>query len=364
MPNLSDLAFAKENLLLCKGYDPKFINKNKKIDAEKILPPNLKSFLPVVEGEPKGILHYTGMSVFYNAKRKVPFFAAYNINGKEKAGTAPRPKFRQDPRIKTGEQLDFPFYDLEKDFTEFEIGHMASNNEMGRGKDGKLKAFQTFHFTNSVPQAEKLNSGIWKGLETYVIKEAATLGSNKKICVFTGPLIKSNDPKYVNKPSFKIPILFFKLIVFSTSKGLFSTAFMMSHEKKLIEDGLIDTGPEAIDDGPFSDFKYKKVFQVDIDFLEEETGLNFSWPNVKKIDVPDVINQVKKIKSIKDAKEADKAIKDGSIESISKKLRPNEKIKAKMSIKKGLIPEALLSNADLTPKELKQKKFKLNIILS
>ena len=366
MPTLSELAFAKENLLQCSGYDSGFINNSSNINAEKTLSAKLKKLLPAVEGNNKGILNYTGMSVFFNTRRKLPFFSAYNIDGKEDANAAGRPKFRTDPRMKKEQQLDFPFYDLRKDITEFEIGHMASNNEMGRGENGQLKAYQTFHFTNSVPQAEKLNTGIWKGLETYIITEAATIKSNKRICVFTGPMLKDNDPKYVEDTSFRIPILFFKVIVFPTAKGIFSTAFMMSHEKKLVEDDLIEAPPSLLPEGEglFDDFKFKKVFQVNVSFLENETGLKFTWPGVKKVKIPDGINEIKKIKSIKDAKEAEEAIKDSTFPvALEDKFKPHEKAAAKKSIEKGLVPEPLLSNADLTPKELKQKKFKLNIVL-
>lgn len=366
MPTLSDLAFAKENLLKCTGYKASFINTRTKVSTDKILSSKQKDLLPKVEGNDKGILNYTGMSVFYNSKRKVPFFSAYNIDGKEKANATARPKFRPDPRIKTSQQLGFEFYDLRTDLTEFEIGHMASNNEMGRGKEGQLKAYQTFHFTNSVPQAEILNTGIWKGLETYIITEAASLKDNKRICVFTGPLLKSNDPKYLEDESFKIPILFFKVVVFPTKSGLYSTAFVMSHEKRLIENKMIEVGPEALvkGKGVFDDFKYKKVFQVNISFLEKETGMKFTWPGVKKIQVPDVINQVKKIKSIKDAKEAAKAMKTGTYpEFLSKNIGSMEIKDATKAFKSGLLPESLLSDADLTSKELKSKKFKLNMVL-
>ena len=146
--------------------------------------------------------------------------------------------------------------------------------------------------------------------------------------------------------------------------GIFSTAFLMSHEKKMIEDGMIEAAPEAIEEGLFDDFKYKKVFQVDVAFLENETGLKFTWPGVKKVKVPDVKNQIKKIKSIQDAKEAAKAIKDGSFpEALSRKIKSHQHVSAKKAIQKGLVPEALLSNADLTAKELKHKKFKLNMVL-
>lgn len=366
MPTLSELAFEKENLLKCKGYDPKFISKQKPISAQKPLSKQFKSLLPEVEGNKKGILNYTGLSVLYNKKRKVPFYAAYNIDGSGKANKTTRPAFRPDPRIKENLQLGFAFYDLDKKRTEFEIGHMASNNEMGRGKDGKLRAYQTFHFSNSVPQAEKLNSGIWQGLERYIVTEAATLKSNKRICVFTGPMLKKNDPKYIKDESFRIPLLFFKVIIFPTSKGVFSTAFMMSHEKKLITDKMFASGPQALTTGAglFDDFKYKKVFQVDISFVEKETGLKFSWQGVKKVKVPNVKNQIKKIKNIQDAAEANKAIKEGDVpESLLKKIKPKDKEAVKKSIRNGLVPEALLSNADLTPKELKRNKFKLNMVL-
>src|SRR5437868_12303954 len=197
MPDLKDQAFSKASLLKCKGYDPKFVKATVNVNADTVLNKTKKAQLPKkVEGNTKRILNYTALSVFYNIKRKVPFFAVYNIDGKGKDNKTSRPQFHQDPRIDTNVQLDFAFYDLRTDITEFEIGHMASNAEMGRGADGKLKAWQTFHFTNSVPQAEKLNTGIWKGLESYVIKEAANIKTNKKICVFTGPLLKDNDPKY------------------------------------------------------------------------------------------------------------------------------------------------------------------------
>ncbi len=363
MPTLSQLAFEKENLLKCKGYDPKFISKQKNISATKPLSKKLKDQLPDVEGNEEGVLNYTGLSVLYNYKRRVPFYAAYNIDGGLKKNKTTRPAFRPDPRMDKKFQLGFDFYDLDKERTEFEIGHMASNNEMGRGKDGQLKAYQTFHFTNSVPQAEKLNSGIWQGLEGYVTKEIETLGNNKRICVFTGPLLKPNDPKYVLDEKFRIPLLFFKVIVFPTTKGIYSTAFMMSHEQKMIEDEMFASGPQALGAGAFTDFPYKKVFQVNIPFLEKETGLKFSWPGVKKLVVPNVKNQIKKIKNIRDAADAKKAIKENEPEALLRKIEPRKKTAARAALRKGLVPEALLTNADLTPKEIKHNKYKLNMIL-
>lgn len=304
-------AFAKETLLKCKGFSPKFINGKTNLNIDKILPKDWLVFLPTVEGNKKGILNYTDLSVAYHKERKVPIFSAYNVDGSLKSEKVKRANsFKPDPRIDSLSQLSKDFYDLRTDITEFEIGHMAANNELAWGNDAQTKSYQTFHFTNSVPQAENLNTGIWKSLETYIISEASQLSDNKKISVITGPILQNNDPAYNLDTSFKIPLLFYKLIIFDTQDGLYSTAFIMSHEEKLKEQKMFATTDkkgkiDALEILPFSDFKYKKVFQVNINLLEEMTGLNFTWKGIKKISVPNDKNQIKKIRKIKDSSDID-----------------------------------------------------------
>ena len=349
MSTLLEKAFARNTLLACAGYDPAFINTKTKISFEKIIPAASKKDLPVVEGNKKGILNYTNLSVLYNSARRVPFVSAYNIDGSSKA-TVKRTGFKPDPRIDASIQLSQKgFYDLRTDITEFEIGHMAANNEMAWGKSAQLQSYQTFHFPNSAPQAEKLNTGIWKTLESYIIDESATIKNNKRICVFTGPMLQKDDPVYKEDLKFRIPLLFYKVIVFPTPKGIFSTAFIMSHEQKMIEQkmfavgrGAVPAGTEIPEAPAFTDFKYKKVFQVNIKFLEEKTGLRFSWKGVKKILVPNDKNQIKKISMIKDASDAGKAEKE---------------------LRRGIAPAHLVKETDLTPHEIKNKTYRLNIIL-
>ena len=129
-----------------------------------------------------------------------------------------------NPRIDPSIQLNKDFYKLRKDITEFEIGHMAANDAMAWGKnanDAQIKAYQTFHFPNSVPQAEKLNTGLWRSLESYIIKEAGTVKKNKRISVFTRPLLLPSDPGYIKDHSFQIPLLFYKVIIFMGSGKLY-----------------------------------------------------------------------------------------------------------------------------------------------
>lgn len=351
MNSIAKKAFDKKTLLACKGYNPKFINGRKTISAEKILSKKMQLHLPTVEGNNDGVLNYSDLSVYYNKDRKIPFFAAYNIDGGLKINHVNRANnFRADPRIDSSIQLNEKvFYALRTDITEFEIGHMAANNEMAWGNkdEAQFRAYQTFFYTNSVPQAERLNSGIWKVLESYIIDEAA-ITSNKKICVITGPVINDNDPFYKWDKSFRIPLLFFKVILFATAKDIYATAFMMSHEQKMIEDGMIaisksKAGMKAMKAKmPFEDFKYRKVFQVNLPLLEEYTGLSFKWNGVKNIKVPNDKNQIQKIRKIKDAKDAHAANK---------------------ALKRGIAPKKLNPTTTLSTKEIKSKNFKLNIVL-
>lgn len=353
MPDIKTLAFSLEYLKKCKGYDAAYIQKDTKLSLNNILSASQKKLLPLVDGNKNKILHYTGLSILYNAKRKVPFVAAYNINGGDKQNNAPRPAFQPDPRLKDGLQLDKDFYVLKKKgsrSTVFQIGHMASNNEMGRGKNGPLQAAQTFHFTNASPQAGRMNAGLWKGLESYIIKRAASLKGNKKICVFTGPVLTSFDPGFTLQPAFKVPLLFYKVIVFATPSGLYSTGFLISHEKKLLNDGMLVLKPGRVvrgvkkpTEGFFDDYPYRKVFQVNISLLERETGLRFSWPKVKRVEVPEQKRLLQKIKSVENAKDA---------QEIIRVMRgPLDKIKM------------ITSATDITDAELKNNNYILNMVI-
>jgi DNA/RNA endonuclease G, NUC1 len=296
---MSRLQSPNEQLLSCTGFNPKFIDNKTSISLAGILPATYKAHLPNVPGNNKGILHYTDMSILYNTKRKLPFTVAYNLDGIEKATTSPKTRFKRDPRIPAHTQLYYDFYQPVSTSPKLEIGHMASNAEMSRGKDAKQKAAHTFHFTNTVPQSERLNAGLWRSLENYIIKEATTAGENKKVIVLTGPVLTNIDPAYKLQPGFRIPLLFYKVVVFMCKGHLYSTAFIMSHAKKLINDGLLlEEKPafkkhrKSYDVDLFTDFPYREIFQVNILFLEKLSGLSFTWKNVKKINVPEKVRHL------------------------------------------------------------------------
>lgn len=282
-------------LKACKGYQPKFVDGKTHVDLN-VLNTAQQKLLPTVSGNAHKLLNYTNLSVWYNKQRKVPFVAAYNVDGSQKKEVARASSFQADPRIAKTIQLDEKeFYALVTNLTEFEIGHMASHNEMAWGDtlNSKVRSHQTFHYTNSVPQVEKLNSGLWSKLESYVIKESQQSGS-QKINVFTGPMLKDTDPVYVFDKHFKVPLFFFKIVVFLHEGQLYSTGYVMSQYKRALELGLIPAKTKPVLERkalievpePFSDYNHKEVFQVNIDLIENYTGLNFNWPKVARVEVP------------------------------------------------------------------------------
>ena len=305
MPTITTTdVFAIEHLKTCKGYNAKFIDGITAIRLD-ILSVKDRKNLPNVNGDTKGVLKYSRFSVLYNQKRKVPFISAANIDGSLKVQIPRKGNFEIDPRIDKKIQLDNKFYDLiQGGETEFDIGHMTSNNEMCWSDEARRYAFETFHFPNSVPQASKLNRGLWSGLESYVLDEAKAKKRSQKISVFTGPVLNDSDPLYVMDETFQLPLLFWKIIVFKKKTGIFATGFVMSHEKRLREMNLVKDKPEGIaaphgvtdeEETDFEDYPYKKVFQVNIELIEELTGFKFSWRKVKRVQVPNDRLQLKKI---------------------------------------------------------------------
>lgn len=284
------------------GYVATFIDGKTVISIDNLLTAEQRRMLPEVQGNADKLLKYTMLSIWYDKNRKLPFVAAYNIDGNLKKESVKRVEFKDDPRVSLSEQLNKTFYDLiyNSEQTEFEVGHMASHNEMSWGINRNLQAEQTFHFTNSVPQVEKLNSGLWSKLESYVIKETNET-QNKRIAVFTGPMLTDDDPTYVKNRSFKIPLFFFKIVVFCSEGKLYSTAFVMSQLKRLRELSLIDDASLLSFDKalmlpkPFSDYNHKEVFQVNIKLIENYTGMKFQWENVSRIEIPNDERKLYKI---------------------------------------------------------------------
>jgi endonuclease G len=186
---------------------------------------------------------------------------------------------------------------------DFEQGHLTSFQEVIWGKtpaERKKAADDTFYFTNCIPQHERVNSGLWRSLEQYVLK-TQTIHHGLKVTVITGPLLSDNDPYYIEKIEgrfVKIPCVFWKIVYYPNQKGLNAVGFMMSHTKLLLQDGTVTFKKEAVRgmaaaqaaDDFFMDYKYDSVYQVRVEFIQEKTGLHFM---LNKVHLPYQVNTEK-----------------------------------------------------------------------
>lgn len=239
------------------------------------------------------VVNYLHHSLVMNKIRKFAFFSASNISGKEWKNMDRKGSFKKDTKaIAADHQFGNELYNAIKANgfrpNDFEQGHLTSFQEVIWGKtpeERKKAADDTFYFTNCVPQHERVNSGLWRSLEQYVLK-TQTIHHGLKVSVITGPLLADNDPFYIEKINgqlVRIPCVFWKVVYYPNQKGLNAVGFMMSHTKLLLQDGTItykkDSVREAVSaataDTFFNDFHYDSVYQVRVEFIQEKTGLKF-----------------------------------------------------------------------------------------
>ena len=207
------------------AYNPNFIN-GMPVKLPAIPARQRKYIAPLLNG--KGhLINYTHHSVVMNKKRRFAFFSASNISGKDWKILDRKGSFKKDTRaIAANYQLGDELYSAiqAKGFrpNDFEQGHLTSFQEILWGKtiaERKKAASDTFYFTNCVPQHERVNSGLWRSLEQYVLK-TQTVAHDLKVTVITGPVLSDNDPFYIqriNGEYIKIPCVFWKVIYYPQS---------------------------------------------------------------------------------------------------------------------------------------------------
>lgn len=239
-------------------------------------------------------LDYIYYSVIQSKSRRIPIISASNIYRIKFEKVDRAGNFKGDKRINKDEQLtsnDYKQFNKIKAAT-IEKGHMTKREDVqwdmnGNEDDAKNAAISTFFYPNAAPQHDSLNNGPWKYLENSVIIKGR-VPKPAKVSVFTGPVLDNNDPEYKVKlydgSTFKIPILFWKVIYYLKEDGnLYMAGFLMGQINPLRKDNLIDEiefrefGEEEKISSlkPFLDFKEDENYQVPVSLIEELTKLKF-----------------------------------------------------------------------------------------
>jgi endonuclease G len=138
----------------------------------------------------------------------------------------------------------------------------------GSEEDARKANRDTFHFSNSCPQVNRFNSGIWLNLEDYLLDAAGA--EQFRLTVFTGPIFKDTDKVYRDV---QIPREFWKVAAMVVDSGagrsFAAAAFRLSQADKL---------------APFEAFALGegRTEQVPIVEIERHTGLRF--PEIRAFD--------------------------------------------------------------------------------
>lgn len=224
-------------------------------------------------------LDYINYSVAISASRKFPFYSASNIDGKLFKKAPRKDNWQKDSRIQANQQWGPELYRADK--SDFDKGHMTKREDVQWGDTiaiASKAASSTFFYTNAVPQHASLNQKIWRSLEDYILHTEAK-ENELKISVFTGPVLRENDPFFVTEvdgQQVQLPILFWKVVYYPKSDGnIYCAGFMMSQSSLLIDNEIIEeTITEAATDEDllFMQFKQADTYQVNIRTIEKLSG--------------------------------------------------------------------------------------------
>lgn len=236
-------------------------------------------------------LEYVHFSVLHSPFRKFPYYTATNIDGaffksiKREALFSGGDTWKKDDRIPEAHQLGQELYGAVG--SDFDRGHLTKREDVQWGKTttiARKAAISTFCYTNAVPQVDRLNRGVWRRIEDYILHHEVVKQS-LKISLITGPLLLDTDPDFVTdvgEETIQIPTLFYKIVYYIRQGELYRTGFLTS-QKRLLGSRRI-TKPlfrgEVLESHDlFQGFKDAETYQVRVSFIEHLGNLKFQEAN-------------------------------------------------------------------------------------
>jgi endonuclease G len=243
------------------GYDPGFLGPELPLpelsDEQRR---NAAKINDAPSGRDPTVLPYTHFSVVVNRRRQLAYYTVVNIDGgKSVAFQRQADKWYFDPRIAESEQIGESLYRRNA----LDRGHLVRRLDPVWGNDLARANDDTFHFTNCAPQHEKFNQGkeLWQGLENFILENADL--TDKKITVFTGPVMADDDPLYKGA---RLPLAYWKIIAYCKPGGALAVSAYMLEQTQLIEDML-----------PFEAVFDAGTYRVSLAELRDRTGLDFRY---------------------------------------------------------------------------------------
>ena len=213
------------------GYVPAFLGPRVPLPVVR----NTRDVLTFVwQGRRTSVLKYQHFSVAMSRSRRLCLYSAVNIDGSTPR-RGKRPSWRMDARIPASQQIRDECYGNEPLFAR---GHMTRREDpiWGTPAEAELGNVDSMHVTNTVPQMQPFNAGIWLALESYALENARS--DRMRISVFTGPFLLADDPV---REGVRIPRSFWKVIAFIHDRTgkLCATGYTMSQEAFLRDEEFV-----------------------------------------------------------------------------------------------------------------------------
>lgn len=267
------------------GYAEKFIGAALSVPLPT-LTPKQRTDVAVVAGTTDNVARYVNYSLVQSKSRGFPYFTAANIDGRLFKKVTRKDNWRKDQRLENTVQWGKELYGALK--SNFDRGHLVKREDVQWGStvlEAQNAADSTFFFTNAVPQHADLNQKIWADLEDYIL-HTESVKNNLRIMVFTGPVLSPADPAFVtqvNGTKVKLPVLFWKVVVFTKGDNqLYRVGFLMGQKKLLEKGGITKPSPvalRALETQLFTDFEDAETYQVNIATIETLTKLKMPPAN-------------------------------------------------------------------------------------
>ncbi len=246
-----------------EGYQADFLGVNLPLPT---LDPELETKAAPLKSDPSSHeLKYTHFSVIQHKERRTPLLTAVNVDGNQYVEHERDGKWVFDGRIERKYQLGNEAYANNS----IDKGHMVRRRDPMWGSDAEKGQDDTFVYTNASLQHADLNQKNWLDLENHVLNGA--INAHKKVTVFTGPVLREDDPTFDNKgkidPPTQMPRAFYKVAVEPDGKGGLQGAAYVMHQDDLVNRQA--SGEQHIELTNFDQFR------VTIKELEDMTHINF-----------------------------------------------------------------------------------------
>ncbi len=259
------------------GFNKGFLGEGHTVELPEMAPELLSAVAPLKDGS-GSILKYDNFSIVINAGRRMAFYAAWNIQGKDLFDPGNRPKWSYDPRMEDTFQPHDDIFSMQ-----LNRGHIVRRKDVAWGVNGRRAHAHTFNLPNVLPQIHEFNDQEWGDLEDHILNTAAD--NDVGVSVFAGPVFSAEDPFYDDlkrgarsrrrrsgpTSTMRIPLVNWKIVAWVSGGKLKAAGFLRDQSAELENAGPLEV-----------DFGGAEQEQALISEISARTGLSF--PGLAQVD--------------------------------------------------------------------------------